>query len=82
MSITPILILAAMVAHDSNPEEQSLLTTMIEVVSGNPAMNMAILEVISPPPGCKLLPTAMSSTSLGLSLALSQAALKANESKY
>jgi hypothetical protein len=82
MSITPILILAAMVAHDYKPDEQSLLTTMTEVVSGNPAKNWAILEVISPPPGCKLLPTAISWTSLGSSLALSQAALKAYESKY
>jgi hypothetical protein len=51
MSITPILILAAIVAHDYNPEEQSLFTIMTEVVSGNPARNWAILEVISPPPG-------------------------------
>lgn len=46
MSITPILILAAMVAHDYKPDEQSLLTTMTEVVSGKPAKNWAILEVI------------------------------------
>lgn len=51
MSITPILILDAIVAHDSKPDEQSLFTTIIEVVSGNPAKNWAILEVIYPPPG-------------------------------
>jgi len=82
MSMTPILILAAIVAHASKPEEQSLLTIMTEVVSGKPAKNWAILEVISPPPGCKLFPTAMSWTCLGSSFALSQAALNANESKY
>ena len=82
MSMTPILILPAIVAHAYNPDEQSLFTTMTEVVSGNPAKNWAILEVISPPPGCKLLPTAISWTSLGSSLARSQAALKAYESKY
>jgi len=49
--MTPILILDAMVAHDYNPDEQSLLTTMTEVVSGNPAKNWAILDVIYPPPG-------------------------------
>ena len=46
MSMTPILILAAMVAQDYKPDEQSLLTTMTEVVSGKPAKNWAILEVI------------------------------------
>lgn len=39
ISITPILIFAAMVAHDYKPDEQSLLTTITEVVSGNPAKN-------------------------------------------
>ena len=42
----------------------------MEVVSGKPAMSMDILEVISPAPGCRLLPTAMSLTSLGSTLAL------------
>jgi hypothetical protein len=44
--MTPILILAAIVAHDYKPDEHSLLTVIIEVVSGNPAKNCAILEVI------------------------------------
>jgi hypothetical protein len=39
MSITPILIFPAMVAHDYNPEEQSLFTTIMDVVSGKPAKN-------------------------------------------
>ena len=34
------------------------------VVSGNPAKNIAILEVVGPAPGCKTLPMQMSSTSL------------------
>lgn len=33
-SIIPDFILAAMVPHDYNPDEQSLLTDMIDVVSG------------------------------------------------
>ena len=70
ISITPILILAAIVAHDYKPDEQSLLTTMIDVVSGNPAKNWAILDVIYPPPGWRLLPTAISWTNLGSSFAL------------
>lgn len=36
----------------------------IEVVSENPAKNIAILCGISPAPDCRLLPTAMSSTNL------------------
>lgn len=51
ISMTPIFIFAAIVAQDSSPDEQSLLTVMIEVVSGNPAKNIAILEVIYPAPG-------------------------------
>lgn len=39
MSMMPALILAAMIEHASNPEEQSLLTVTIVVVSGNPAKN-------------------------------------------
>lgn len=39
ISMTPIFILAAIVAQAYNPDEQSLLTTITEVVSGNPAKN-------------------------------------------
>jgi len=35
------------------------------VVSGNPAKNSAILDVIAPAPGFDTLPTQMSSTNLG-----------------
>jgi hypothetical protein len=49
--MTPALILAAMMEHASNPEEQSLLTARMDVVSGNPAKNMAILLGIYPAPG-------------------------------
>jgi hypothetical protein len=38
-SIRPALILAAMVPHDYKPEEQSLLTAMIGVLSGIPDIN-------------------------------------------
>ena len=71
-----------MVAHDYNPDEQSLLTIITDVVSGKPAKNWAILDVIYPPPGWRLLPTAISWTNLGSSLALSQAPLNAYDSKY
>lgn len=39
ISITPIFILAAIVAHDYKPDEQSLLTAIMDVVSGKPAKN-------------------------------------------
>jgi len=42
-SIYPALILAAIVATASNPEEQNLLMATTVVVSGIPAKNMAIL---------------------------------------
>ena len=59
-SMTPALILEAMIAQASRPDEQSLLIATTDVVSGNPARNIAILLGISPAPGCKLFPTAMS----------------------
>jgi hypothetical protein len=37
MSIIPALIFAAMIAQASNPEEQSLFTAIMVVVSENPA---------------------------------------------
>jgi hypothetical protein len=49
--IVPAIILAAIIAHDSKPEEQSLLIATTDVVSGNPAINNAIREGISPAPG-------------------------------
>lgn len=82
MSITPALILAAMIEHASNPEEHSLLMATMEVVSGNPAKNIAILFGISPAPGCKLLPTAMSWMSLGFTLARRATYLKTTDRRY
>jgi hypothetical protein len=46
MSITPLLILAATMEHDSRPDEQSLLMVTIGVVSGYEARNIAILAFI------------------------------------
>ena len=80
-SIRPALILEAMVAQDSKPEEQSLFTAMMGVVSGMPAMSWAILKWISPAPTIKLLPTQMSCTFLGQILALSTTPEKTAVSK-
>ena len=71
-----------MIEQASNPDEQSLLTAIIDVVSGNPAKNIAILLGISPAPGCKLFPTAMSWMSLGLTLALRATYLRTTERRY
>ena len=76
ISMTPALILAAMMEHASNPEEQSLLMATMLVVSGNPAKNIPILPVISPAPGCRLFPTAMSWMASGLTCALQAASLR------
>ncbi|CAM6001468.1 unnamed protein product [Sphagnum balticum] len=82
ISITPALILAAMMEQASNPEEQSRLTATMVVVSGNPARNWAILLGIYPAPDCRLFPTAISWTSLGLTLALMAASLRTTERRY
>lgn len=74
-SITPALILLAIIAQASNPLEQSLFIDTIVVVSGKPARNAAILCGISPAPDCKLFPTQISSTFLGSILVLSKIAL-------
>jgi hypothetical protein len=50
-SSIPALILAATIAQASKPEEHHLLTAYIQVVSGKPAKNRAILEVMAPAPG-------------------------------
>ncbi len=67
-------------AQASSPDEQSLLMATMGVVSGYPAMNIAILPVIYPAPGCKLLPTAISWMASDLILALSAASLRTVES--
>jgi hypothetical protein len=77
MSITPDWILAAIMEQVSSPEEQRRLMVTMEVVSGKPARNMAMRWGIYPAPDCRLLPTAMSSTSLGSSLALATTSLRA-----
>ena len=77
MLITPDFILDAITEQAYNPEEHSLFIATIEVVSGNPAKNIAIRFVIYPDPGWRLLPTAMSSTIFGSSFALSTTPLKA-----
>ena len=82
ISIIPLLIFDAIIAHDYNPDEHNLFTTITDVVSGNPAKNWAILEGIYPAPGWRLFPTAISSTNFGFNFALSHAALKANDNKY
>ena len=51
ISIYPALIFPAIIAQASRPDEQNLLTVTRAVVSGNPARNPAILEVIAPAPG-------------------------------
>jgi len=51
ISITPDIILAAIMEQDYSPDEQSLLIATMEVVSGNPAKNIAILFGIYPAPG-------------------------------
>jgi len=47
----PDLILEAIIAQASSPDEHSLLTAMMVVVTGNPASKLAILLVTSPAPG-------------------------------
>jgi len=42
----PDLIFDAIIEHAYNPDEHNLFMATIEVVSGNPAKNMAILLVI------------------------------------
>jgi hypothetical protein len=59
-SIIPALILAAIVPHDYKPDEHSLLTDIIGVLSGIPAISCAILKCIYPEPTIKLLPTQIS----------------------
>jgi len=54
------VILAAIMAQDSNPEEHNLLIATQEVVSGNPANKEAILKGISPAPFYKLFPATIS----------------------
>ena len=51
ISIYPALILAAMSAQASRPEEQNLLMAKRVVVSGKPARKEAILLVMAPDPG-------------------------------
>lgn len=51
MSNIPDLILAAMTAHASIPDEQNLLIAVRHVVSGNPARNAAIFDTMAPLPG-------------------------------
>lgn len=51
MSIIPDLILEAMIAQASSPDEHNLLTAMMVVVTGYPANMLAILFVTSPAPG-------------------------------
>ena len=51
MSIPPDFILDAITEQAYNPEEHSLFIATIEVVSGNPAKNIAIRFVIYPDPG-------------------------------
>lgn len=65
ISIIPALILAAIIELDSNPEEQNLLITEIETVSGIPAKNCPILEVRQPAPIYKTFPTQISSIFFG-----------------
>lgn len=45
------LILAAMTAQASIPDEQNLLIAVRHVVSGNPAKKAAIFDTIAPLPG-------------------------------
>lgn len=59
-SMVPALILAAMTAQASRPEEQSLLMAKSGVVSGIPATICAILMWKVPEPTIKLFPTQMS----------------------
>lgn len=82
ISITPAFIFEAIVAQAYNPDEQSLLTVIIDVVSGNPARNIPILLVICPAPGCKVFPTQISSTSFGSTLALWQTSRSTTDNKY
>ena len=77
ISMCPALILLATRATASNPLEQKRLTVTKVVVSGMPAKNPAILEVMAPAPGWLTLPTTMSSMSLGSILVLSMRPFKA-----
>lgn len=81
MSICPALILLATRATASNPLEQKRLTVTKVVVSGMPAKNPAILDVMAPAPGWLTLPTTMSSMSLGSTLVLSISPFKAVANK-
>lgn len=65
MSSIPDLILAAITAHASIPDEQNLLIAVKHVVSGKPAKKAAILDTIAPLPGWLTLPTTMSWTNFG-----------------
>ena len=60
ISNIPDLILAAITAHASIPDEQNLLIAVKHVVSGNPDKKAAILDTIAPLPGWLTLPTTMS----------------------
>jgi len=51
ISNIPVLILAAITAQASIPEEQNLFIAVKQVVSGNPAKKAAILDTIAPLPG-------------------------------
>jgi len=66
ISMIPDLILAAMIELDSNPDEQNLLMTDIETVSGIPAKNCPILVVRAPDPIYKTFPIQISSIKAGL----------------
>lgn len=54
-----------MVPHVYRPDEHSLLTDMMGVESGIPAISCAILKCISPAPTIRLLPTQISCIFLG-----------------
>ena len=80
-SIYPARIFEAIIPQDSRPDEQSLLIATIDVVSGIPATNIAILKWIYPAPTIRLFPTQMSWTLDGWTLALSIADLKTVDNK-